>query len=138
MEKLIQRFTDLKKAFKTLEDILKEDYSIIVRDATIQRFEYTFEILWKTLKEYLEKVEYVPCASPKNCFREALKEGLLSEEEVELCLEMLEDKNLSVHTYFEELAQRIYDNIKNVYYNLIKTIIQRLQERIDNELSRQT
>ncbi|WP_297890513.1 nucleotidyltransferase substrate binding protein, partial [Sulfurihydrogenibium sp.] len=91
MEKLVQKLNDLKKAFKTLDEIINEDYSVIVRDATIQRFEYTFEILWKTIKEYLEKVEYVPCNSPKSCFREALREGLLSEEEAELCLEMLED-----------------------------------------------
>ncbi len=138
MEKLIQRLDDLKKAFKTLEDVINEDFSQIVRDATIQRFEYTFELLWKTLKDYLEKVEYIPCNSPKNCFREALKEGILSEEEAELCLEMLEDRNLSVHTYFEEIAQKIYENVRINYFKLIKSIIQRLDERINNELSGRT
>ncbi|MEW5766292.1 MAG: nucleotidyltransferase substrate binding protein [bacterium] len=54
---------------------------MIVRDAAIQRFEYTFEAIWKFLKEYLKQEEGIMCNSPKSCFREAFSLGLLTEEE---------------------------------------------------------
>ena len=53
MERLGLKFQDAWNAAQTLGDILKEPFSIIVRDAAIQRFEYTFEALWKFLKDYL-------------------------------------------------------------------------------------
>ena len=57
MERLSLRQRDALRALKTLDDILKERFSIIVRDTTIQRFEYTFEALWKFLREYLKERE---------------------------------------------------------------------------------
>jgi len=65
------RYDDAVKAIDTLKDILKESFTIIVRDATIQRFEYTFEALWKFLKAWLKEREGIICNSPKACFREA-------------------------------------------------------------------
>lgn len=69
MERLELKYKDALKSLETLEDILKKPFSIIVRDATIQRFEYTFEALWKFLKEYLKEKEGIICNSPKGCFR---------------------------------------------------------------------
>ena len=48
---------------------MKEPFSMIIRDATIQRFEYTFEALWKFLKEYLKEKEGIVSNSPKACFK---------------------------------------------------------------------
>ena len=70
MERLRLKYQDAFNALKTLEDILKEPFSMIIRDATIQRFEYTFEALWKFLKEYLKENEGIVSNSPKACFKE--------------------------------------------------------------------
>ena len=59
MEKLNSKYKDAKRAIETLQDIIKEPFSIIIRDATIQRFEYTFEALWKFLREYLSRINDV-------------------------------------------------------------------------------
>lgn len=98
MEKLRRRIKEAENALKTLREILREPYSVIVRDATIQRFEYTFEIFWKLVKEYLYTHEGIRCNSPKSCFREASSVGALSEEQTITCLEMTDDRNLTSHT----------------------------------------
>ncbi len=121
MEKLRRRLEGAEKALETLREILREPYSVIVRDATIQRFEYTFEIFWKLVKEYLYNHEGIECNSPKSCFREALSVGLLNEEQAITCLEMTDDRNLTSHTYVEEVAESIYEKMQD-YYHLMDTV----------------
>ena len=57
MDKLNLKQQDATQALKTLKEILEEPFTIIVRDASIQRFEYTFEAIWKFIKSYLETIE---------------------------------------------------------------------------------
>lgn len=106
MEKLNERLQSCQAALVTLDEALRLPFSVIVRDAAIQRFEYSFESAWKLLKGYLEVQEGIVCNSPKGCFREALAIGLLSRAEVEACLIMTDDRNLTSHPYLESLAER--------------------------------
>ncbi|MDP2218037.1 MAG: nucleotidyltransferase substrate binding protein [Methanolobus sp.] len=76
MEKLELVANDAGRALRTLEEVLREPLSPIVRDASIQRFEYTFEVTWKLTKEYMKDVEGIVCNSPKSCFREAFRIGI--------------------------------------------------------------
>jgi len=131
VEKLKRKIEQTERALKTLDEILKEPYSVVVRDATIQRFEYTFEILWKTLKEYLKEYEGIQCNSPKGCFREALNVGLLNEEQTVLFLEMTDDRNLTSHTYIEEVAQKIYGKIKD-YYKIMFDLLVKIKQRVED------
>jgi len=125
MEKLTIIAEDTKNALGTLKEILETPYSVIVRDATIQRFEYSFEIFWKFLKENLRVKEGIICNSPKSCFREAFNVKLLIEEETITALEMTDDRNLTAHTYHEEVADEIYRKIKN-YYKLMDKVYRNL------------
>ena len=129
MEKLRRNLKKTERALRTIKEILEEPYSIIVRDATIQRFEYTFEVFWKTLKEYLREYEGVICNSPKGCFREALRVGLLNEEQTVMCLEMTDDRNLTSHTYLEEVAEKIYERIKG-YYELMRKVFDKMSQNL--------
>lgn len=72
MEELRKKYQYARKAWDTLDEVLKEDFSSVVRDAAIQRFEYTFETTWKVLKVYLKEREGIIANSPKSVFREAL------------------------------------------------------------------
>ena len=76
-----------------------------MRDSAIQRFEFTFDLCWKTIKAYLEN-QGIRCASPKSCFKEAFQQGLIKYEEV--WLEMIERRNETVHTYNAEMAEAVY------------------------------
>ena len=129
MEKLGRRLTEAEKALQTLREVLRESYSVIVRDAAIQRFEYTFEIFWKLVKEYLYNYEGIECNSPKSCFREASSVGLLNEEQTITCLEMTDDRNLTSHTYVEEVAGSIYERIRD-YCELMVTIFDLIKKRL--------
>ncbi|MCZ7382403.1 MAG: HI0074 family nucleotidyltransferase substrate-binding subunit [Candidatus Methanoperedens sp.] len=127
MEKLKIIAEDTKNALGTLKEIMEMPYSVIIRDAAIQRFEYSFEIFWKFLKEYLRVKEGIICNSPKSCFREAFNVKLLTEQETVTALEMTDDRNLTAHTYHEEVAEEIYRKIKN-YYKLMDKVYRNLIE----------
>ncbi len=130
MEKIDILTLNAGKALKTLEEIINTPHSIIVRDAAIQRFEYCFEIVWKLLKEYLRIQEGVICNSPKSCFREAFKLDLLSEDISIKALEMTDNRNLTSHTYHEEVAENIYSKV-NDYYELMDNLYFKLKKNLE-------
>ena len=134
MEKLNERLQSCQAALATLDEALSLPFSVIVRDAAIQRFEYSFESAWKLLKGYLETQEGIVCNSPKGCFREALQTGLLSRAETETCLIMTDDRNLTSHTYLEALAARIHAQLPAyliVMQSLVKQIAAGLESAND-------
>jgi len=123
--KLEKQYKQCLKALDTLEEVLEKDSSKIIRDASIQRFEYSVEIFWKVLKTYLDEVEGITCVSPKKCIRSVLKSGYVTEESTEELLEMIDDRNLTVHTYIEEVAEKIYKKIP-AYLKLMKKLMKKL------------
>ena len=127
MERLRQKIDSLKKAYTSFEEIINLPYSIIVRDASIQRFEYTFEIFYKSVKEYLRLKKGIIVNTPKSIFREAFVSGLLNEEETEWLLEMTDDRNMTSHTYNEETSEKIYNKLKE-YCKIINIVIERIDE----------
>ena len=126
MERLEVRYEDAKRAIGTLREILHESFSTIVRDAAIQRFEYTFEAYWKFIKEYLKIREGIICNSPKSCFREVFTVGIMKEDETIKLLEMTDDRNMTSHTYKEEVAQIIYGKLEE-YSRLMEDTIGRFK-----------
>ena len=130
MDKLTERLQACKAALATLAEALRLPFSVIVRDAAIQRFEYSFESTWKMLKGYLEVHEGLVCNSPKGCFREALQAGLLSRAETEISLIMTDDRNLTSHTYLEALAQRIYAQLP-AYLTIMQSLVEQITARIE-------
>ena len=98
MDALSKKREGLGKALNYLDEILHEEFSVIVRDATIQRFEYTVEVFWKFVKEYLSSYEGIECYSPKSCMRELSSAGKMSDNETETLLKMIDDRNLTSHT----------------------------------------
>jgi nucleotidyltransferase substrate binding protein (TIGR01987 family) len=116
------------RALQTLENISKENFTTIVRDATIQRFEYTFEAMWKTVKAYLSDSEGIVCNSPKSCFRELLSSQRISVSDTELLLEMTDMRNLTSHTYIEQIAQDIYAKITADYITLMRRVYNAMQK----------
>jgi len=98
-----------------LAEAVAQKESQLIRDATIQRFEFTFEIIWKTLKHYLERQGY-ECGGPRPTLKKAFAENLISSpEEADVWFRMLEDRNLTTHAYDEALASRIYGLIVRDY-----------------------
>ena len=130
MEELKERLRSCQRALATLDEAVNMPFSVIVRDASIQRFEYSFESLWKLLKVHLEQHEGILCNSPKGCFREAFQVGLLSVEETETCLVMTDDRNLTSHTYIEAVAEAIYRKLPS-YLAVMRTLLANIQARTE-------
>ena len=112
MEKQTISFDYLKKAVATLEDVFAQPYTVYIRDATIQRFEYTYEIAWKLIQRILEKqFDIVASNLPrKQLFKEAAKYGLI--DDVEQWFAFREARNLTVHAYDETNADIVYQEAK--------------------------
>jgi len=112
-------------ALKRLSEVLDEPKSTITQDAAIKRFEFTFELLWKSLQRFL-RIQGITCNSPKNCFKEAFLFGLVKDDP--LWLRMIDDRNLTVHTYNEAVAIEIYQHLKD-YMPLFNQILQSLKSQ---------
>ncbi len=133
MEKLTERKQALEKALQTLEKSLKRleckeynDYEEI-RDSIIQRFEYCTDIFWKCLKDYLQAIKSITIepARPKIIFKECYESMVISKDEHMLCIALIEDRNLTSHSYNEALAEEIIALIPR-YFALMKLITHRL------------
>ncbi|MCX6162923.1 MAG: HI0074 family nucleotidyltransferase substrate-binding subunit [Ignavibacteriae bacterium] len=124
-----EKYENAVKALNTLEEALNTEYSSFVQDASIQRFEYTTEAVWKCLQSYLKEYEGILCASPKACMREAKKITLMDDEAVKLALEMIDDRNLTSHTYHEEVAEMIF-KLLPLYSLLMKNILNKIKPGI--------
>ena len=98
---------------------------VIVRDAMVQRFEYTTEAFWKYLKHYLQTEHNLLANSPREVMRMGLQAKLYDEETSKELLQMLDDRNLTSHTYIEELATSIATRIPN-YAHRIKSVLENL------------
>jgi nucleotidyltransferase substrate binding protein (TIGR01987 family) len=111
MDRLKQRIQLAERALATLRVVLAEPKSAIVRGASIQRFEYTFEAVWKTAQLYLRTQEGLEVSSPKGVVRACGQAELLAEAQLPLVLSMVDDRNLTAHTYDEALAEALYGRL---------------------------
>lgn len=109
---MTERLQIARRALETLRELpLEGKVSDVERDAAIQRFEYTFEAVWKAAQLHLREQEGVEAGSPKGVARAGLQVGLLDEGQTMAALEMVDDRNLTVHTYNEKLAQVIFSRL---------------------------
>ena len=129
-EQLLLKWEDYHKALHRLEIALTKtlDEDDLYLDATIQRFEFTFELAWKLMKAVLE-YEGIEATSPRSSIREAWKQHLIGD--AEKWLDMQVKRNLSSHTYNEETAQDIYRHIKEDYIVLLQDLDQEIRSRLD-------
>jgi nucleotidyltransferase substrate binding protein (TIGR01987 family) len=118
-----EAFIKTEKALQALKQMLdrpmQDDRGNI--DAAIQRFEFTIELFWKLLKRILAS-KGLDVIYPKDVLQQAYKGSLIDNEQ--LWIAMLRDRNLTSHTYNEELADQIFKNLYTYYPELKKTFEQ--------------
>jgi len=120
----------LKKAFYRLKESTGKVVDELDRDGVIQRFEFTFELFWKTVMILLRH-EGFDCAGPRSCIKEGARRGFL--DNGELVLDMLEDRNKASHIYNESTAIEILERIKEEYVTLIEENIRLFENYIDRD-----
>ncbi len=95
----------LLKAQAALQEGIQIAKSNLEKTGAIQRFEFTYELAWKTMKRILA-VRGIEVFSPKQTFRISAQEGLIKNPET--WFEFVEIRNLTVHTYNEEMSEKIF------------------------------
>lgn len=130
MSKLETKLTNFNNALNRLKEAIAEfnNYtsSDVIRDGVIQRFEFTYELAWKTTKEYLEDIGITDKTSPKAVIKEAYAQKLITNESNWLL--MLNDRNLTSHVYKEEMAEEIAERIVNTYASEFDNLLNELKK----------
>lgn len=138
-----QRFSNYVKAYLKLEEAvskIKEEYQIeedgtidedsflddIIKEGLIQRFEYTHELAWNVMKDFLENAGNNNIFGSKDATKEAFAAGLITNGEV--WMDMIKSRNKTSHTYNEETADDIFMKIVHEYYDVFNQFRNRMEE----------
>jgi nucleotidyltransferase substrate binding protein (TIGR01987 family) len=127
----VQRFNNFSKALDRLDEAVQqnrlEQLSILEREGLVQRFEYTHEFAWKVLKDYLEYQGVTSIVGSRDATRLAFTNGLIDDGEV--WMDMIQSRNLTSHTYDEELAEDISEKIIELYHPALLSFKQKMITR---------
>ena len=133
-----QGFNNYLKAFLTLTEAVQlaqtRTLSRLEQQGLIQGFEFTHELAWNVLKDYLENKGISGLIGSKDATRSAFKNGLIGHGED--WMKMIEARNLSSHTYNLETAQEIADDIIGRFYPAFEEMAEtfaQLSEQVDGE-----
>lgn len=145
-----QRFSNFNKALKKLSEAISfvkkktdeqdidfntentdEILDDILKEGLIQRFEYTHELAWNVMKDFLYEIGNVTTYGSKDATREAFKAGLITNGDV--WMEMIKSRNKSSHTYNEETANEIFNKVLNEYYSAFLTFQQVMEGKRTGE-----
>ena len=119
-EKAVNSLTEMVN-FESSFDTPLEKLNEALRDSIIYKFEFTFELAWKTIKEYLEKEGYEEINSPRKVLKQAFEINLIKDEEI--WSNMLEARNSTAHKYDEEQAIFYEDVIKKKYFKELNNLL---------------
>lgn len=113
-----QRFNNFIRAKATLSDAVElsktRELSKLEQQGVIQAFEYTHELAWNVLKDYLSEQGHVGLIGSKDSTREAFKRELIDNGDI--WMEMIKSRNLTSHTYDQNIADTILADIMQKYY----------------------
>jgi nucleotidyltransferase substrate binding protein (TIGR01987 family) len=137
MEKLVKKYNNLVKIHRALAISIERyrkalsDKSMDLetreerRDSLIKRFELTYDLLWKYLREYIIIARGTTVDSPRKVFQECLSLGLINNTETEELIDLIEDRNLTTHVYDIDLANKVAADIQK-HHEVINDIIKKV------------
>lgn len=127
-----QRFENFERAFLLLRSALDQkslnEFSDLEKEGIIQRFEYTYELAWKTLKDYLEYTGItLEQITPRNVIKQAYAANIIKDGQA--WIEMLEHRNLMSHTYNQKTFEKAVAAISNNYLVILDDVYLLLKEK---------
>ena len=123
-----QRFENFDKSYKLLKKYSNQEITTeLERAGIIQFFEMTFELACKVLKDYLESEGYM-VKSPRETVKQAFQIGLIDNGHI--WIDALSNRNLTTHTYDEELATKMTSEILNAYLPELDKLYNKLSEEL--------
>ncbi len=126
----IQRFHHFTKAFSQLKDAVEltrqRPLSKLEEQGLVQAFEFTHELAWNTLKDFLEDRGALNLYGSKDATREGFRAGLI--ENGEAWMDMIASRNLTSHTYDEATVAKIVSAILDTYFAEFQTLRNKLEQ----------
>ena len=131
----LQRLSNFSKALAQLDEAMElmqlRQLSRLEKQGVIQAFEYSYELAWNTLKDFLLWQGIEGIIGSRDTIREAFSQGLI--EEGQGWMNMLADRNRTSHTYNEETAEAILSNISQQHHILLKALERVLLARAERQ-----
>ena len=128
----VQRFQNFEKAFKRLEEgvelATERELRDIEKEGVIQRFEYTQELAWKTIKDFYEFLGETGIQGSRDAFKLAFERGLIINSG-QILMDTIKSRNDVVHGYDEDTANKIFYDIKEKYYDAFKELLESLRKQ---------
>jgi nucleotidyltransferase substrate binding protein (TIGR01987 family) len=122
-----QRFQNFEKALAFLQSgVEKPELSRIEEAGVIQAYEFTFELGWKTLKDFLEE-NLIIAPFPREAIKEAFRSGLIQDGDA--WMDMLEKRNLMSHSYDEKQATLALRLIRDRYFPILRALKDQLKTK---------
>ena len=129
MGRFEERRKEFSNAVQRLKEALEEKESDIIIDGVLHRFEFTFELAWKTMKDYLEYIGVIEkTGSPREIIKSAFEYGMI--EDGEAWIKMMLARNSLSHLYDEAKSREVYQEIKDVYFELLKQLKEKFNEKL--------
>ncbi|MDI9414122.1 MAG: nucleotidyltransferase substrate binding protein [Bacillota bacterium] len=130
-----QRFQNYQRALQQLQEAVnlatERPLSNLEKQGMIQSFEFTHELSWKTLKDFLEHRGNVDIYGSRDATREAYKVNLI--EDGDVWMEMIHSRNLTSHTYNELVASEIVEKVIVNYLSCFNQLVTKLQSFLEDE-----
>ena len=125
---VLQALVTFAESIEIMENPKYEEIYNTTRDSAIQRFEYSIDSFWKFLKVYIDKQFGITAEvnSARAILREALNAGLITNEEFEQLIEGVADRNMTSHSYKEEVAHMLAFHLP-IYYEMMQNIVNRIE-----------
>lgn len=130
------KITQLKKAVRGFEELMKADLFSLselisdgVKNGQIQKFEYCAELLWKTVKVFLQDKYGTSSVSPKMVYRDLFKNGHIDEKTFEKLNNMVNHRNLLSHIYNEKHTDKIHKHLPS-HLKLMKLVVKQMNIKI--------
>ncbi len=122
----IQRFDNLERAYLFLEKACQQAlFTPLEAAGLVRSFEFTFELAWKTLKDYLNQ-QGIDVKYPRDTIKQAFQSELI--QDGHLWIQMLDRRNELTHTYNEEQAKKAVEIIRGSYFQAISQVYKKLKE----------
>ena len=128
-----QRFDNFAKAYLSLveskEALESEPDNDFIQDSLIQRYGYTMELAWKTMKDYLENEGFMDVTSPKKAVRKAFQERIIQDGSAWIAA--LDDRNKTSHAYDEQMAKDVIQSITEQHIPIFRDFYLYMKKETD-------
>jgi len=122
-----QRFVNFSDAYKHLKFAVEEvkNPNDLEKEGTIQRFEFTHELAWKVMKDFLTEQGIQGIIGSKDATRHAFQNEIITNGQI--WMDMIESRNKTVHTYLAEILENEYRLIKENYFPLLDSFYEKMK-----------